>query len=158
MNPKDDPEESQSHPKQDSGDGGSVPEKADELLEKVKRRGRGLLDRQKDSAAEELDSVADVMHDAARRFEEKDEAGVGGIVEKAAAYIGKLSTSIRDRNLDDLFREAEIQLRRRPVLVLGITAVAGFALGRFVRAGGKRIAQESSSYEGASDAPDTEIE
>jgi len=140
MNPKDEPEE-------------SVPDKADELLEKVKRRGRGLLDRQKDSAAEELDSVADVMHDAARNFEEKDESGVSNFVQKAADYVGRLSTNLRDKNIDDLFREAQSQLRRRPAAVLGLTAVAGFAIGRFLRAGGKRIAEESTS-----DAPSPQPE
>src|SRR5581483_12032763 len=33
-----------------------VPEKADELLEAARRRGRGLLDRQKDAAVSELHS------------------------------------------------------------------------------------------------------
>lgn len=125
----------------DPGDAG-VPEKADDLLEAARRRGRGLLDRQKTAAVEELHSVADVMRDAARRFEEKEEGGVADVVEKAAGVVERISTTLRDRDLKDLMIEAEEALHRKPAVFLGAAAVVGFALGRFVRAGSQRIAKE----------------
>jgi len=130
-----------SHPT--AGNGGSeVPEKADELLEVVRKRGRGLLDRQKSAAGEELHSVADVMRGAARKFEEQQEGGVAEYVDKAADYVDRVSSTLRERNVEDLMGEVEEQLRRKPAVVLGAAAVVGFALGRFLRAGTQRIAKE----------------
>jgi len=125
------------------GNGGAgVSEKADELLEAARRRGRGLLDRQKSAAVEELHSVADVMRDAARRFEERQEGGVAEYVEKAANYVDRVSSTLRERDLEDLMVEVEDQLRRKPAIVLGAAAVVGFALGRFLRASTQRISKE----------------
>jgi vacuolar-type H+-ATPase subunit E/Vma4 len=119
-----------SHPT--AGNGGSeVPEKADELL-----------DRQKSAAGEELHSVADVMRGAARKFEEQQEGGVAEYVDKAADYVDRVSSTLRERNVEDLMGEVEEQLRRKPAVVLGAAAVVGFALGRFLRAGTQRIAKE----------------
>jgi vacuolar-type H+-ATPase subunit E/Vma4 len=140
-----------SHLPPDSGDasksvpgngGAEVSGKADELLEAAQRRGRGLLDRQKNAAGEELHSVADVMRGAARQFEEHQEAGVAGYVDKAADYVDRVSSTLRERDLEDLMVEFEDQLRRKPAVVLGAAAVVGFALGRFLRAGTQRIAKE----------------
>lgn len=121
---------------------GEVREKTDELLEAARRRGRGLLDRQKDAAVEELHSVADVMHDAARQFEERREGGIASGVDKAAEYVEKVSSTLRDRDLEDLLYDAEDALRRKPAVFLGAAAVVGFALGRFLRASSQRIAKE----------------
>jgi ElaB/YqjD/DUF883 family membrane-anchored ribosome-binding protein len=125
-------------PQGDSGAG----EKADELLDAARRRGRGLLDRQKSAAGEELHSVADVMRDAAKRFEEREESGVAEYVEKAAEAVERVSSTLRERDLEDLLSESQEALRRRPAVFLGATAVVGFALGRFLRAGSQRIAKQ----------------
>ena len=113
-------------------------EAEDELLDEARRRGRGVLDRQKRAAGEELRSVAEVMRDAASRFEEREEEGVADYVTRAADALDRLSSTLRERDLEDLLREAEEGVRRRPAVYLGATAVAGFALGRFLRAGSRR--------------------
>jgi len=125
-----------------------VPEKADELLEAARRRGRGLLDRQKRAAVDELHSVADVMRDAAHTFEEREEAGVADYVKKAADALDRLSSKLRERDLEELVREAEDGVRKKPAVFLGATAVAGFALGRFLRAGSQRIARSKRANGG----------
>lgn len=133
--------ERESHPSNPSP-GGGVPEKADELLEAARKRGRGLLDRQKNSAAQELGSVAGVMREAAQKFEEKEESGVSDYVQKAADYVDRISSTLQERDLGELVHEAEGALRKRPAVVLGVAAVVGFALGRFLRAGTQKIAQD----------------
>jgi ElaB/YqjD/DUF883 family membrane-anchored ribosome-binding protein len=120
-----------------------VHEKRDELLEAVRRRGRGLLDKQKSSAAEELTSFADVMHDAAKKFDEKDEANVGGYVQKAADYVQKLSSTLRDKNPREMLHEGERLIRLKPAIALGASALVGFAIGRLLRASGSKIAEET---------------
>jgi len=117
-----------------------VREKADELLEAAQQRGRGLLDRQKKAAVDELHSVADIMRDAAQEFEAREEEGVADYVQRAADALDRLSSSLRDREVEDLVRAVEQGVRTRPAVYLGATAIAGFVLGRFLRAGTQRIA------------------
>jgi vacuolar-type H+-ATPase subunit E/Vma4 len=82
------------------------------------------------------------MRDAARQFEERQEGGVAGYVEKAADYVDRVSSTLRERDVEDLMAEVEEQLRRKPAVVLGAAAVVGFALGRFLRASTQRISKE----------------
>lgn len=114
-------------------------EPSDELLEAARKRGQGLLDRQKSAAVEELHGVADVMREAAHKFEERQEGGLASYVQTAADTLDRLSTTLRERDLEDLIRDAEGAFRRRPAIGLAATAVAGFVLGRFLRAGSKRL-------------------
>jgi ElaB/YqjD/DUF883 family membrane-anchored ribosome-binding protein len=116
-----------------------IGEKADELLEVARQRGRGLLDRQKDAAGEELRSVADVMREAAHTFEKRQEGGLADYAEKAAAALERASASLREREIGELVSECETGLRRHPTVWLAATAAAGFALGRLLRAGPKRL-------------------
>lgn len=122
-----------------------IPEKAEALFEAAKKRGRGLLDRQKRAAVEELSSVAGVMRDAASKFEEKQEEGVGDYVRKAADYVESLSSTLNERDLEDLLHQGENLLRERPALSLGMTAGAGFVIGRFLRASSQRVARDLRS-------------
>jgi ElaB/YqjD/DUF883 family membrane-anchored ribosome-binding protein len=125
-----------------------VPEKAQELLEAARRRGRGLLDRQKDAAVSELHSVADVMRDAAHRFEERQEGEVGRTVERAAQYLDRISDTLRSQDLGELVRRGQQTLRERPVVALGATAVVGFMIGRILRASSRRIAERAEAAGG----------
>jgi ElaB/YqjD/DUF883 family membrane-anchored ribosome-binding protein len=140
------------------GDSGArdqnLPEKADELLEAARKRGRGLLNRQKQAAVEELSSVAGVMRDAAAKFEEKQEEGVGDYVRKAADYVESLSSSLGERDLEDLLHQAEGTLRERPALCLGLTAGVGFMIGRVLRASSQRVAKTVQS--GSAHVPEQE--
>lgn len=123
-----------------SGDTPGTPEKADELFEAARRRGRGLLDRQKEAAGVELHTVADAMRDCAHRLEEKEEAAVGRSVERVAEYMDRLSETLRSQDLEELLRRGERILRERPAVALGVTALAGFAIGRILRTATRRIA------------------
>src|SRR5438046_1363822 len=103
-----------------AGGDSPLPEKADELLDAARRRGRGVFERQKQVAVEELHSVADVMRDAAHRFEERDDRGVASYVQKAAEYVDRVSSSLRSRDLEGLVRDGEDALRKKPALALGV--------------------------------------
>jgi hypothetical protein len=120
-----------------------IGEKADDLIEVARRRGRGLLDRQKNAAGEELHSVADVMRECAHTFERRQEGGLADYVAKAAEFLERASLQLREREVGDLLGECENALRKHPAVFLAATAVAGFAVGRVLRATPKRIDRET---------------
>jgi hypothetical protein len=94
------------------------------------------------------------MREAAHKFEERQEGGLASYVQKAADALDRLSSSLRERDLEDLMRDAEGAFRKRPAIGLAATALAGFVLGRFLRAGSKRVTATSDLEEAAPD-PDT---
>jgi len=132
-------------------------DKGDELLEAARRRGRGLLDRQKSAAGEELHSVADVMREAARKFEEREEGGLAGYAAKAADALDGLSTKLRDRNLDELLSDAEHALRTKPMVGLAVALGVGFCVGRFLRAAAPRLAKDKGASSQASAVRGTDL-
>lgn len=122
---------------------GGTGEKAEELLETVRKRGRGLLHRQKQAAAEELSSFAGVMKDAATKLETTDEARVGTYVRKAADFVDGLSSSLKEHDLEEVVHQSEGALRGHPAVGLGLSAAAGFVIGRLLRASSQRIAERA---------------
>jgi hypothetical protein len=122
--------------------GGTPDKSGEELLETVRKRGRGLLHRQKKAAVEELTTVAGVMKDAASKLETTDEAGVGEYVRKAADYMDGLSSTLQEHELDDLLQEWKRILQERPVVCLGLTVGFGFVAGRLLRASSQHLARD----------------
>lgn len=133
------------NPETPGGDAESpVPEKADELVDAARRRGRGLLERQKDVAGDELGSVAEALHDAARKLGDKHDETLRPVVEKGAGLLDRVSKALKEHDVEDLMRRAQRSLQERTVVGLGVAAAIGFALGRIVRAGSGRIADSAS--------------
>lgn len=134
--------------------GGSPLAEGEELLEIVRKRGRGLLHRQKKAAVEELSTVAGVMKEAASKLETTEDSGVGEYVRKAADYVDGLSASLNDRDLDDFLHEWKRVLQERPAMCLGLTAGFGFVAGRLLRAATRRAAPEPPKTDAGSTAVD----
>jgi len=56
------------------------------------------------------------------------------LVEQANDGLRRISDTLRNKNLDEIVREAESFARRQPVVFLGAAAVAGFLAVRFLKA------------------------
>jgi len=136
--------ENEGKPQGEGSGSADVPEKADELLDAARKRGQGLLERQKEAAGNELGSVAEALREAARKLEEKHDDSMGRLVEKGAGYVDRLSRNLRDHDVNDLLGQARRSFRERPALSLGLAMAAGFALGRVLRAGSHRVAESAS--------------
>jgi len=124
-----------------------------ESPEQAPTGGRGLFHRQRQAAIEELRSVAGVLRNAAASLEETEDPGLGDYVRKAAAYVEGISSSLGQRELEDLLHQAEGTFRERPALGLGVSLGMGFVLGRFLRSSSRRVsrrlqARNASASEG----------
>lgn len=128
----------------ETGGSSEIPEKADELLDAARKRGRGLLERQKEATVRELGSVAEALHEAARKLGENQDEMLAPAVEKGAGLVDRLSKTLKEHDIQDLLGRAQRSLRERPAISLGVAAAIGFAIGRIVRAGSARIAEEAS--------------
>jgi hypothetical protein len=99
---------------------------------------RSALERQKERAAGELDSLARAFRGAASSFQEGEEARSAYYVGKAAQAAEGLSKKLREKDARTLVDEAADYARRHPLAVAAGGLLAGALLGRFLGMGHKR--------------------
>jgi hypothetical protein len=105
-----------------------------QATEKVKAVGRDYATRKKSQAVAELDIFRDAILSAANKLKDEDHDTVGCYVAAAAEQIGRLRSSLDQRNVQSLLNEAQSLTRRHPEVVYGGLFVAGVALMRFLKA------------------------
>ena len=121
-----------------------VKEKAAELAHAAEGKARGLLDRQKETAARELGSIAGVFRDASTRLE-GDPGPLGSCLRWAADAAEKLSGTIQGRSVDDLLDSGRRLARENPAVFMGGAALAGLIAGRVLRAGSQSLAKKAAA-------------
>ena len=98
-------------------------------------RARSMADDGKRQATDFLQSIAEIIQDAASSVEEKLGSQYAGYGTRAADGVNSLAGKLNDRSVDDLFDDAREFVRKSPAAAIGIAAVVGFAVARVVRAG-----------------------
>lgn len=90
------------------------------------------VDDQKGAGAQYVGNIAGAMRRAAREFE-NDVPFAASYIRKAAEQIEGVSDSIKNGDLNDLVRTTQSFARRQPTAFLGIAALAGFGIVRFLK-------------------------
>lgn len=111
---------------------------ASQARDQVREQVQGLVGERKDQMANRLGSLAGALRDMGHRLDEEDGGGLGRYADRAAEQVDRLSTYLRDRDLDSFVRDTETLARRRPELFLGGTFLAGVLLARFLKASSER--------------------
>jgi ElaB/YqjD/DUF883 family membrane-anchored ribosome-binding protein len=86
----------------------------------------------KGAGAEYVGSLAETIRRAGREFD-NDLPIAGKYIRKAASQVESLADSIRSGDFHDLVRNTQSFARRQPTAFLGIAALAGFAVVRFLK-------------------------
>jgi hypothetical protein len=105
-------------------------------------KARSIAADQKELLAEQVGGVADAMERAASDLEASNGASAH-YARMIANNAEKLSSTIRDNNVDDLLGMAQEFGRKQPALFIGAAALLGFAASRFVMASAKRREEEA---------------
>lgn len=113
----------------------------------------------KDKAAGALDNVVKLIDDAAGTVDEKVGEKYGAYARQAAQSISGLAASMRDKDVDDLVRDARDAVRKSPALAIGAAAAVGFLLARAIKAastpaGGDQTAAGDTTSPTAPSVPD----
>jgi ElaB/YqjD/DUF883 family membrane-anchored ribosome-binding protein len=86
----------------------------------------------KGAGADYVGSLADTIRRAAKEFD-TDLPIAGSYMRKAASQVEGVSDSIRSGDFNDVVRNAQDFARRQPTAFLGLAALAGFAVVRFLK-------------------------
>ena len=98
---------------------------------------------QQQAGADFIGRFADDIRKAARAFENDAPLAARGI-DSAADYVHEAAEKIQNGSFRDLLDGASDFARRQPAAFLGLSALAGFAAVRFLRASGEQRASFSS--------------
>ena len=86
----------------------------------------------KGAGADYVGSLAESIRRAGREFD-NDLPIAGKYIRKAASQVENVADSIRSGDFNDLVRNTQSFARRQPTAFLGIAALAGFAVVRFLK-------------------------
>src|SRR5690554_111803 len=103
---------------------------AQALKEEARETVRQMANRQKESAAGELGSLAHALRRAADDLEGQSHLPVDRYVRSAADSLERLSESLRQRDVNTMIGRLERYAREQPAVVVGGALAVGFLLAR----------------------------
>lgn len=89
----------------------------------------------KDRATEALDNLAKLVSDAADSVDQQIGPQYGAYARQAADAVSGFSTTLRDKDVDELVEDAGNLVRSSPAIAIGLAAAVGFVLVRLVKSG-----------------------
>lgn len=101
----------------------------------VKDKTSSFVDEQKAAAAGEVEEVARVLDEVSGHV-----PVVGSYIREAASGIHTISSSLRDRSIDEMLDDFGRFAARRPAALIGASIIGGFALARFLKSSADRHA------------------
>jgi hypothetical protein len=113
---------------------------------RAKEQGKAMAARQKDAAAERVESVAGAVRDTAKRLEGEQPGHMGRYVSMAADRLESFGRQLREKDVDALLEDAQAFARRSPVAFFGGSVLAGFLFARFLKSSAER--GEDSEWSG----------
>jgi len=105
---------------------------AEELKDQATEKLQSTISDQKNVGAELLHAIADSMNGAAREFDSSIPQ-IAGYIRRTAEQVDGLSSTVRDKDLRELYAQAEGFARKQPALVFGGAVILGFAALRFLK-------------------------
>ncbi len=121
------------------GIAGQAADQASSLAGQVKDKALSAVSDQKEGLADRLDDLAQAVHKSGEQFAGHQD-WIAGAIERGAAELGALATSLRENDLASLFSQARSIAQRQPALFIGASLAAGFAVARL----GKIVAADVS--------------
>lgn len=89
----------------------------------------------KERAGSALDQLAQMLTDAAGQVDGKLGASYGQYARTAAEQVQGFSTSVRDKDIDELVADAREIVRKSPGVAIGAAAAVGFVIARLIQSG-----------------------
>jgi hypothetical protein len=105
---------------------------AEQIGRSTRERLARIADKQKNSGAERVDRMANVIHSAASELG-REIPGAAEFIHAAASRLEDGARALRENDVDSLVEKLNEVGRRQPLTILGGAFVAGFAITRFLK-------------------------
>lgn len=130
----------------------SIAEEARDQIDQVTQKAKGMAEEQKQVLVDQLDGVSNSLDKVAGELETKGESSAQ-YLRMVADGASKLTSTVRDNNVDDMLAMAEDFGRKQPVAFMGAAALLGFVASRFMVASASRRAEQSDRPYSSAAAP-----
>lgn len=107
--------------------------KPEGILDAAKDRAKAQLSTQKGRATDTVDVLAGAVRQTTDQLRRDQHDTLAHYIDRAAEQLERISDTIRNKDVNELFRDARQLARRQPVVFLGGSFVAGMLLARFLK-------------------------
>ena len=122
--------------------GTELKHEAASIAEEATQKAKGMAEEQKQVLVDHLDGVSNSLDKVAGELEDKGESSAH-YLRMVADGASKLTSTVRDNNVDDMLAMAEDFGRKQPVAFMGAAALLGFVASRFMVASASRRAGQT---------------
>ena len=106
------------------------------LMDKVRNSATSQLGTQKDRATDGLGSVAQAVRQSGQQLRDQQHDTIAQYIEQGADYLERFANGLKEKNVNDLMRDAQDMARRRPALFIGSAFALGLFGARFLKSSG----------------------
>jgi hypothetical protein len=103
------------------------------LMDKVRQGATSQLSTQKNKATEGIGTVAQAVRQASQQLRTQQHDTIANYIDQAANQLERFSTSLRDKDVGELVRDAQQFARRRPAVFVGSALALGLLGARFLK-------------------------
>lgn len=103
----------------------------------------------RDSAAEQIEALAQGAKSFVSELEDKDTLGMSDYLSDMAESMGGLAKNLRGKSAEQLLHDAAELARSNPALFIAGSVAIGFGLSRFLKAGTSAAAEVSAEHDPA---------
>jgi ElaB/YqjD/DUF883 family membrane-anchored ribosome-binding protein len=122
--------------------GNELKHEAASIAEEATQKAKGMAEERKQVLVDQLDGVSSSLDKVAGELEDKGESSAH-YLRMVADGASKLTSTVRDNNVDDILAMAEDFGRKQPVAFMGAAALLGFVASRFMVASASRRAGQA---------------
>lgn len=108
------------------------------IMGRVRNSANAQLSQQKDRATDGLGSVAQAVRQSTQQLRQQQHDTIAQYVEQAADQLEKLSTRLKEKNVNELMDDAQRFARQRPGLFIGSAFAIGLIGSRFFKSSAER--------------------
>jgi hypothetical protein len=123
----------------------NLQEDAQAALASAKEHGSAQFEQYRDTAVDQIESLAHSAQTAAEQMEDSDTLGLSHYVTDLAQSMTTLADNLRGRSIDELLQQAGKLARDNPALFVTGSVALGFGLSRFLRASAPESSVGSST-------------
>ncbi|RMT84074.1 hypothetical protein ALP40_02369 [Pseudomonas viridiflava] len=113
--------------------------------ENVTQQGGAQFEQYRDSAAQQIENLAQNAESAARQMEGSDTLGISGYVTDVAQSMTRLAENLRHKNAEQLLQDARRLAKENPALFISASVALGLGLSRLLKATTSSTASSAST-------------
>jgi hypothetical protein len=113
--------------------GDTSPQASGGLVSNVRQRATAQLDTQKGRATDGLSALSQAARQTTQQLRSTQHETIADYIDRAAQQLDRFTERIRNKDVDELLRDAQQLARRQPALFIGGSFVAGLLAARFLK-------------------------